>query len=84
MGTSELIPESLNLGGSFAGWSTILQELHEHLAAHDVTPDSPGLRMSPWLELDPSTGRFVGEFSEAANKLLKREYRTPFSVPEIV
>lgn len=84
MGDTNLVRESLNLGGNFPGWSTIVQELHEHLVAHEVTPDTPGLRMSPWLELDPATGRFVGDHAEAANKLLRREYRAPFVVPENV
>lgn len=84
MGDANLVPETMNLAGSFPGWTTIVEELHNHLAAHEVTPATPGLRMSPWLELDPATGRFVGENAEVANRLLRREYRAPFVVPENV
>ncbi len=84
MGDAALVPEALNLGGDFPGWSTIIEEMHEHLAAHEISPDNSGLRMSPWLELDPSKGRFIGEYAEKANALLKRQYRAPYVVPEIV
>jgi hypothetical protein len=42
------------------------------------------IKLSPVLELDPATERFVGEHAEAANGYLKRPYREPFVVPEIV
>jgi hypothetical protein len=42
------------------------------------------MRVSSMLELDPGTGRFSGAGSEAANALLRREYRRGFEVPELV
>ncbi|MCI0463865.1 MAG: hypothetical protein L0Z62_43580 [Gemmataceae bacterium] len=36
------------------------------------------------LSVDPANECFVGERSEAANRLLSRPYRTPFAVPEKV
>jgi hypothetical protein len=36
------------------------------------------------VTVDPDTERFVGEFSDAANQLVFREYRPPFVVPEQV
>lgn len=84
MGQPDLVHEIMNLGGSFPGWSTIVEELHEHLMNHGVGPETPGLLLSPWLELDPAKGRFVGEHADAANQLLRRQYRAPYTVPEIV
>jgi hypothetical protein len=42
------------------------------------------IRLSPMLEFDPAAERFVGEHAETANRFLKREYREPFVVPELV
>jgi predicted dehydrogenase len=56
--------------------------MQEHLAANqvDLTKTPPTLGVA--LEMDPKTERFIG--SAAADKLLTREYRTPFVVPEKV
>ena len=40
--------------------------------------------LGPKLEIDTKTEQFVGENSAAANKLLRREYRQPFVVPDEV
>jgi len=34
--------------------------------------------------MDPKSERFTGEFSELANKYVKREYRKPYEIPEQV
>jgi hypothetical protein len=36
------------------------------------------------LSFDPKAERFTGERAEEANKLLRRDYRAPFVVPETV
>jgi hypothetical protein len=35
------------------------------------------------LELDSASERFVGRHADEANKLLTRQFRVPFVVPEI-
>jgi hypothetical protein len=40
--------------------------------------------MSPLLEVNVAEETFAGTNSAAANALLKRDYRAPFVVPEIV
>jgi hypothetical protein len=35
------------------------------------------------VSLDEKQGRFVGGFADAANELLRREYRKPFVVPDL-
>jgi hypothetical protein len=40
--------------------------------------------LGPWLEMDTDNEKFIGDFHEQANKLVKRQYRKPFVVPEQV
>jgi hypothetical protein len=42
--------------------------------------------VGPVLNFDPAAERFVGsdEVTATANKLLRRDYRAPFVVPETV
>ena len=55
----------------------------EHLANNQVdlarTPAALGLP----LQVDPAAERFIGEGAEAANALLTRSYRAPFTVPKL-
>ena len=82
-GDASYVPQTLELAKSFPGWEPLVQEIHEHLTAHGIQMDDPSLRMSPWLELDPSTGKFVGEHAEKGNRWLRREYREGFVVPQL-
>ncbi len=41
------------------------------------------LPLGPTLRFDANHGQFVGEQADAANQLLRREYRVPFIVPEV-
>jgi len=56
--------------------------LAEHLAANGVDIAMDQLALGEFLKMDPSTERFIG--NPAADKLLTREYRAPFVVPENV
>jgi len=56
------------------------QRLAEHLAANGVNIDQSVLTLGPWLDMDTSTERFND--NDGANKLLTREYRAGFVVPE--
>ena len=40
--------------------------------------------IGPQLTFDPKAERFTGELAESANKLLRRDYRAPYVVPESV
>ena len=46
--------------------------------------DQTTYTIGPVLTFDPATEKFTGDHAEAANKLLTREYRAPFVVPENV
>jgi len=58
------------------------ERMAEHLASNEIDIDKPSVTMGPWLEFDATTERFTN--SDDANKLVTREYRKPFVVPEKV
>jgi hypothetical protein len=53
----------------------------EHLERNGVELSKSRPSLGPWLTMDPAPERFVG--NDAANRLLRREDRKPFVVPEI-
>ncbi len=55
----------------------------EHLAANGVDIKKTRLTLGAPLALDPAAERFTGSNSAAANKLLTRNYRAPFVVPQL-
>ncbi|WP_182865345.1 Gfo/Idh/MocA family protein [Rhodopirellula sp. JC639] len=65
-------------------WDGLLADMDQHLAAHDLKLDGPGIKLSPMLSLDSETEQFVGSGSDVANGLLRRQYRKGYEVPEIV
>jgi len=61
-------------------YSDSFKRLADHLAANGVSIDQSVLTLGPWLEMDVGTERFVG--NDGANKLLTREYRDGYVVPD--
>ena len=59
----------------------LTDRLLAHLRANEVDVDSPTVTLGPWLELDPTSERFVN--NEPANHFVRREDRKPFVVPQI-
>ena len=59
-----------------------LERLTEHLGANDVKLDVDKLTLGEFLTMNPETEKFIG--NAAADKLLTREYRAPYVVPEKV
>jgi predicted dehydrogenase len=57
------------------------ERMKKHLADNGVKADAP-VQVGPLLTFDPKAEKFTG--NEAANKLLTREYRKPFVVPDSV
>ncbi len=64
-------------------WTGLVSEMKEHLKAHQVELTSDQIKLSPVLEIDVAKEKFVGAHADAANALLKRQYRAPYVVPEI-
>jgi hypothetical protein len=65
-------------------WAGLLGEMDQLLRAHHVEIASDEIKLSPLLELDPESEKFTGHDADAANGYLKRSYRAPFVVPEVV
>ena len=63
-------------------WRDLLSQTEKHLAAHGLSFDDGAIQLSPMLNLNKD-GRFIGEYSDEANKLIKRQYRQGYEVPEI-
>ena len=55
----------------------------EHLAANQVDLAKTPATLGAPLTLDAATEKFTGENSAAANKLLRRDYRAPWIVPQL-
>ena len=64
-------------------WATLMGEMDEHLASHDLSRINNEIRVSPMLELDAKTEQFLGPGSKSANQYLNREYRKGYEVPEL-
>jgi hypothetical protein len=61
-----------------------LERIRDNTKAVGVPVDKTTYTVGPVLTFDPATEKFTGENAAAANKLLTREYRAPFVVPESV
>jgi len=59
-----------------------LERLATHLKANDVDINVDKLTLGEFLKMDPKTERFID--NAAADKMLTREYRKPYVVPENV
>ncbi|MSU40551.1 MAG: Gfo/Idh/MocA family oxidoreductase [Pedosphaera sp.] len=64
------------------GGEETLNRMVEHLAKNEVDLGKTPLTIGAVLKMDPKTEKFIG--NAAADKLLTREYRKPYVVPEIV
>lgn len=56
----------------------------KHLSANGVSLGKTTAVLGPWLKMNSRRERFIGKFARRANKLLTRDYRKPFIVPEQV
>jgi hypothetical protein len=60
------------------------ERFQAHLSANEVSLKKTPAVLGPWLKFNSRKEKFVGKFSRKANKLLTRNYRKPFVVPEMV
>jgi predicted dehydrogenase len=70
-------------GVSLDRWKELLSQMGDLAQQHDFALSDQAIKLSPILDLDSKTEQFTGENSQAANALLKREYRKGFEVLEI-
>jgi predicted dehydrogenase len=62
-------------------WQPLMTELESQLKPFGMSPAD--LKASPVLTHNPKLERFEGDHAEAANAMLRRQYRTGFEVPSI-
>lgn len=79
-----LRPEEMRerLQGDKAAVET-LNDFETNLRANKINISVEQATVGPWLDFDPATERFTGEFADQANPLLTEEYREGFTLPEI-
>ncbi len=61
--------------------SNAVDRMVAHLGANDVAVEKDMLTLGPWLEMDPENEIFTNH--DEANRLLTRDYRPSFTVPEV-
>jgi hypothetical protein len=64
-------------------WTELMAEMGELAKTHGLSMQDSAISLSPMLTLDQESEQFVGEYSKAANQLLRRRYRPGYEVPEI-
>jgi predicted dehydrogenase len=62
-------------------WAHVTQLIERHLGDNSVDITSQ-FKLSPSLEFDAAKECFTGQNASAANRLLRRNYREPFAVPQ--
>lgn len=75
--------EAAELAKEIPTWGELHEQMATHIKAHDVDMEAGEVKLSGMLNYDVPTGKFTGEGAESANRLLKRQYRAPYVVPEI-
>jgi len=68
----------------FPGAAESVDRLVAHLEANGIDLETNPLTLGPTLTFDGEEERFVGDHCDWANMYLKRNYREPFVVPEVV
>ncbi len=63
--------------------SDAFERCREYLRGNGVDLGEKQAVLGPWVTFDSQQERFVGEFADAANSLCRRDYRKPFTVPQI-
>ncbi len=61
-----------------------VQSFREHLRLNDIRLEATPATLGPWLTMDSEREQFTGPRAEEANRLLTREYRAPYIVPDRV
>lgn len=61
----------------------LLAEFLKNLDANGIDTGAQPIIAGPWLDFDPATNQFTGEFAAEANKLCVEEYAAGFELPEV-
>jgi hypothetical protein len=63
--------------------SDAFDRCRQHLQSNGVDLATAQAVAGPWVTLDPTQERFVGELADQANEVSRRPYRAPFVVPAV-
>jgi hypothetical protein len=55
----------------------------QNLVDNKIDLNVDKINAGPWLEFDPVSEKFIGEFAEEANKLATENYVAEFKLPEV-
>jgi hypothetical protein len=58
-------------------------EFLKNLANNGIDTQEKQIITGPWLDFDPATNQFTGQFAAEANKLCQEEYAAGFELPEV-
>ncbi|MFN3193663.1 MAG: Gfo/Idh/MocA family protein [Aureliella sp.] len=72
------------LANEIPEWGSLHAEMVAHMNAHNVDPSAGEVSLSGMLDFDVANGAFTGAKASQANAFLKRQYRAPYVVPELV
>jgi hypothetical protein len=70
------------LANDKAGQET-LADFIANLEANQIDLGTEKISVGPWLDFDPASEKFTGEFAAEANKLATDEYAAGFELPSI-
>ncbi|MFN0078510.1 MAG: hypothetical protein ACKVY0_18790 [Prosthecobacter sp.] len=59
----------------------VFAEFLKNLASNHIDTQEKQIIAGPWLDYDPTSNRFAGEFAAEANKLCQEEYAAGFELP---
>jgi hypothetical protein len=62
----------------------VFERLQAHLDANGIDLKKTPLTLGASLTMDPETERYVGPGAERADRMISRDYRKPFTMPEKV
>ena len=81
LGSPQSFAKEDPFGKSDAGNETF-GRFRDHLKKNGIDLDKTKYTLGRSLTMDPKAEKFTGEGADDANRLLTREYRKPFAVPE--
>lgn len=61
----------------------LFAEFQKNLASNHIDLAAQQIIAGPWLDFDPASNQFTGEFAAEANKLCQEEYAAGFELPEV-
>ncbi|MEQ8847777.1 Gfo/Idh/MocA family oxidoreductase [Botrimarina sp.] len=75
--------DALSAAGEESAWGRTLGAVRGWMEDHGLQVDSAPFVMSDTIRVDPNTGAVRGALPEAAQQIVKRDYRDKYAIPEI-